>query len=164
MCMYALPLTTSLYWSSPNCMQLFYIIKLIMFPLWLAIVITFYFFIWLLIVKTDKHLLLLWLCICYSLNTIVLWLVNRKIIEHFITKWSEIAQSCPTLCDPMDCSLLGFSVHEIFQVRILVWVAISYKKTCRVLVTLCYQFKCEWQEKCLLTFHITQFNSLDQKW
>ena len=126
MCMYALPLTTSLYWSSPNCMQLFYIIKLIMFPLWLAIVITFYFFIWLLIVKTDKHLLLLWLCICYSLNTIVLWLVNRKIIEHFITKWSEIAQSCPTLCDPMDCSLLGFSIRGIFQARVLEWVGISF--------------------------------------
>ena len=34
-------------------------------------------------------------------------------------------QSCPTLCDPMDCSLPGSSVHEIFQARILEWVAIS---------------------------------------
>ena len=38
---------------------------------------------------------------------------------------SEVAQSCPTLCDPMDCSLPGPSVHGIFQVRILEWVAIS---------------------------------------
>jgi len=35
------------------------------------------------------------------------------------------AQSCPTLCDPMNCSLPGSSVHGIFQARILEWVAIS---------------------------------------
>ena len=32
---------------------------------------------------------------------------------------SEVAQSCPTLCDPMDCSLPGSSVHGIFQARVL---------------------------------------------
>ena len=37
-------------------------------------------------------------------------------------KWSEVAQSCLTLCDPMDCSLPGFSVHRIFQARVLEWV------------------------------------------
>ena len=36
------------------------------------------------------------------------------------------AQSCPTLCDPMDCSLSGSSVHGILQARILEWVAISF--------------------------------------
>ena len=36
-----------------------------------------------------------------------------------------IAQSCLTLCDPMDCSLPGSSVHGIFQAKILEWVAIS---------------------------------------
>ena len=35
------------------------------------------------------------------------------------------AQSCPTLCDPMDCSSPGSSVHGIFQVKTLEWVAIS---------------------------------------
>ena len=35
---------------------------------------------------------------------------------------------CPTLCDPVDCSPLGSSVHRIFQARILEWVAISYSK------------------------------------
>ena len=35
------------------------------------------------------------------------------------------SQSCPTLCDPMDCSPLGSSVNEISQARILEWVAIS---------------------------------------
>ena len=34
-------------------------------------------------------------------------------------KWSEVTQSCPTLCDPMDCSLPGSSVHGIFQARVL---------------------------------------------
>ena len=41
---------------------------------------------------------------------------------------SEVAQSCPTLCDPMDCSLSGFSVHRIFQVRVLEWGAIAFSK------------------------------------
>ena len=41
---------------------------------------------------------------------------------------SEVAQSCPTLCDPMDCSPPGSSVHGIFQVRILEWVAISFSR------------------------------------
>ena len=38
------------------------------------------------------------------------------------------AQSCLTLCDPMDCSPPGSSVHEISQARILEWVAISYSR------------------------------------
>ena len=38
---------------------------------------------------------------------------------------SEVAQSCPTLCDPMDCSLPGSSVHGIFQARVLQWGAIA---------------------------------------
>ena len=36
------------------------------------------------------------------------------------------AQSCPTLCDPMDCSPPGSSVHGVPQARILEWVAISF--------------------------------------
>ena len=39
---------------------------------------------------------------------------------------SEVAQSCPTPSDPMDCSLPGPSVHGIFQARVLEWVAIAY--------------------------------------
>ena len=39
---------------------------------------------------------------------------------------SEVAQSCPTLGDPMDCSLPGFSVHGIFQARELEWGAIAF--------------------------------------
>ena len=45
-----------------------------------------------------------------------------------ITMWSEseVTQSCPTLCDPMDCSPPGSSIHGIFQARGLAWGAISY--------------------------------------
>ena len=41
-------------------------------------------------------------------------------------KESEVAQSCLTLCDPMDCSLPGSSLHGILQAGILEWVAISF--------------------------------------
>ena len=39
---------------------------------------------------------------------------------------SEVAQSCPTLHDPMDCSPPGSSVHGIFQARVLEWGAIAF--------------------------------------
>ena len=39
---------------------------------------------------------------------------------------SEVAQSCPTLSDPMDCSPPGSFVHGIFQARVLEWVAIAF--------------------------------------
>ena len=38
----------------------------------------------------------------------------------------EVAQSCPTLSDPMDCSLPGSSVHGISQARVLEWGAIAF--------------------------------------
>ena len=41
------------------------------------------------------------------------WTIKKK------EKESEVAQSYPTLCDPMDCSLPGSSVHGIFQARVL---------------------------------------------
>ena len=41
---------------------------------------------------------------------------------------SEVAQSCPTLSDPMDCSLPGSSVHGVFQSRVLEWVVIAFSK------------------------------------
>ena len=39
---------------------------------------------------------------------------------------SEVAQSCPTLSDPMDCSIPGSSIHGIFQARVLEWDAIAF--------------------------------------
>ena len=41
---------------------------------------------------------------------------------------SEVTQLCLTLCDPMNCSLPGSSVHSIFQARILDWVAIFFSR------------------------------------
>ena len=53
----------------------------------------------------------------------------------FFTSWatrkkvkSEVAQSCPTLCDPMDCSLPASSIRGIFQARMLEWVAVSFSR------------------------------------
>ena len=55
----------------------------------------------------------------------------------FVSCWFEksariilvlVAQSCPTLCNPMNCTPPGFSVHGILQARILDWLAISYSK------------------------------------
>ena len=43
-------------------------------------------------------------------------------------KWSEVTQSCLTLCDPMDCSLPGSSIRGIFQARILEWTAVSFSR------------------------------------
>ena len=51
---------------------------------------------------------------------------------HFLLQYmkvkseSEVAQSCPTLSDPMDCSLPGSSIHGIFQARVLEWGAIAF--------------------------------------
>ena len=43
-----------------------------------------------------------------------------------VKRESEVTQSCPTLSDPMDCSLPGPSVHGIFQARVLKWGAIAF--------------------------------------
>ena len=58
-----------------------------------------------------------------------IWRFSRTKVLHFFFPFrgseneSEVAQSCPTLCDPIDCSLPGSSVQEIFQARVLEWVA-----------------------------------------
>ena len=44
---------------------------------------------------------------------------------------SEVAQSCPTLHDPMDCRPPGSSIHGIFQARVLEWVAIAFSDKCQ---------------------------------
>ena len=54
--------------------------------------------------------------------------INKASTHTFCLKVSEVAQSFPTLCDPIDCSLPGSSVHGIFQARILEWVAISFSR------------------------------------
>ena len=68
---------------------------------------------------------------------------------------SEVAQSCPTLSDPMDCSLPGSSVHGIFQARVLEWGAMEFGiSRCKLLYT-------EWiDNKILLCSTGTVFNIL----
>ena len=70
----------------------------------------------------------------YLSNIYYLWVIGLR-AEDLKTEWefyysceSEVTQSCPTLCDPMDCSLPGSSIHGILQARILEWVAISFSR------------------------------------
>ena len=57
---------------------------------------------------------------------------NTGVGHHFLLQnmevksESEVAQSCPTLCNPVDCSLPGSSIHGIFQARILERVASAF--------------------------------------
>ena len=59
---------------------------------------------------------------------------NTGVGYHFllqcrkVKRESEVAQSCLTLHDPMDCCLPGSSVHGIFQARVLEWVAIAFSE------------------------------------
>ena len=48
--------------------------------------------------------------------------------NHRYESRSEVAQSCPTLCDPMDCSLPGSSIYGIFQARVVEWGANSFSR------------------------------------
>ena len=59
----------------------------------------------------------------------------------------EVAPSCPTLSDPMDCSLPGSSVHGIFQARVLEWGAFSEEEGCSNLI--------------LNTWYLNSFRSID---
>ena len=59
-------------------------------------------------------------------RTLFFW--APKSLQMVIETESEVAQSCSILCDPVDCSLLGFSIHGIFQARELEWIAISFSR------------------------------------
>ena len=57
---------------------------------------------------------------------------NTRVGRHFLLQCvkgkseSEVTQSCPTVSDPMNCSLPGSAVHGIFQARVLEWDAIAF--------------------------------------
>ena len=51
---------------------------------------------------------------------------TREALSLLCESESEVTQSCPTLCDPVDCSPRGSSIHGILQARILEWVDISF--------------------------------------
>ena len=66
-------------------------------------------------------------CYCFHTTRAELRSYNRD--HRALSEWvSEVAQSCPTLCDPMDCNLPGSSLHGILQARVLEWVAISFSR------------------------------------
>ena len=54
--------------------------------------------------------------------------VEKIAISQLASVRAKLLQSCLILCDPMDCSRTGSSVHGIFQARILEWVAISFSR------------------------------------
>ena len=68
---------------------------------------------------------------------------------------SEVSQLCPTLCNPMDCSLQGSSVHGILQARVLEWGAIAFSnsfwldilKHWKVMVDSHFCFNSLWERK-----------------
>ena len=65
----------------------------------------------------------------HIVKTMVFLIVMYECESRTIKKAEvKVAQSCPTLWDPMDCGLPGFSVHGIFQARVLEWVAISFSR------------------------------------
>ena len=67
---------------------------------------------------------------------------NNEVGCHFLLQCmkvkseSEVAQSCLTLSDPMDCSLPGSSIHGIFQARVLEWGAIAFSANMGLFLTL----------------------------
>ena len=68
---------------------------------------------------------------------------------------SEVAQSCPTLRNPMDCSLPGSCTHGIFQARVLEWVAIAFSSLSPSILllqreSLTFHAPSPWPEPCLL--------------
>ena len=50
-------------------------------------------------------------------------LMEMYLLPIFLQVFAKLLQSCPTLCDPMDCSPPGSSAHGVIQARILKWVA-----------------------------------------
>ena len=61
-------------------------------------------------------------------NMILVILVLISSFVPVVVVYGLVAKSCPTLCDPMDCSPPASSVHGIFQARILEWIAISFSR------------------------------------
>ena len=70
-------------------------------------------------------------CLLYLLHWQLDFFISWATRETQIHEWKEkvlVAQSCPTLCDSMDCHPPGSSVHGILHARILEWIAISFSR------------------------------------
>ena len=70
---------------------------------------------------------LLFMCCVPFISSWIVFSTLTSILNYFYS-YLLVAQSCPTLCNPMDYSLLGSSVHGVIQARILEWVAIFFSR------------------------------------
>ena len=77
-------------------------------------------------VQQSDSVMLMYLSIPFHILFHYGLLLNMNIDPYVIQLL--VAQSCPTLCEPMDCSPPGSSVHGIVQARILEWVAVSFSR------------------------------------
>ena len=71
-------------------------------------------------------------------------------MENWIFLFYLVTKSCPTFCNPMDCSLPGSSVHGILQARILEWVAISFSRC--IPLSLAFEFCKTWEAENVFKF------------
>ena len=81
------------------------------------------FFLW--VMQNVGILFIMTFCSIFDFLT---YCINICLFSSFLEVCCLVTKSCPTLCDPMDYSLPGSSVHGIFQTRILKWVAISFSR------------------------------------
>ena len=83
------------------------------------------------VMKAKSHLIRLNIYLCFPLRFLQFHF-SMSIFHPFDIcsggSCRSVAESCPTLCDPMDCSQPGFSVHGSLQARILEWVAFSFSR------------------------------------
>ena len=84
--------------------------------------------------KASDHkfplLLFIWECLGFSLTFKNIFLYTCLFQLKYVCVWM-LTQSCLTLCDPLNCSPPGSSVHRIFQVGIPEWVAVSFSRSSR---------------------------------
>ena len=93
--------------------------------------------------KLLSHFSRVRLCVTLQTGFPIPGILQARTLEwvaHFLLQCmkvksqSEVAQSCPTPSDPMDCSLPGSSIHGIFQARVLEWGAIAFSETSLVVL------------------------------
>ena len=83
------------------------------------------------VMKAKSHLIRLNIYLCFPLRFLQFHFsmsIFRPFDIYSGGSCCSVPKSCPTLCDPMDCSQPGFSVHGSLQARILEWVAFSFSR------------------------------------